>query len=93
MDARTPRRDQRIDLRLTREAKRTLQHAAAIKHKTLSEFVIDSSINAAYEAMSERTVFLLNDKQWAAINKELNRPPKPNAGLRRLMKVKPVWER
>lgn len=93
MDARTPRRDQRIDLRLSKEAKRILQHAAAVKHKTLSEFVLDSSINAAYDAISERTVFVLDDKQWDAFNKALNRPPKDNPGLRRLFSRKPRWSR
>lgn len=92
MDARLAR-SQRLDLRLSKDAKRILQHAAAAKHKTLSEFVIDSSINAAYDTLADRRVFVLDDKQWDAFVKRLDAPPRPNARLRKLMSRKPAWER
>jgi uncharacterized protein (DUF1778 family) len=92
MDARVVK-NERIDLRLSKEAKRILQNAAAVKHKTLSEFVIDSSINAAYDTLADRRVFVLDDKRWNAFMKQLSNPPKDNPGLRRLFSHKPRWER
>lgn len=91
MDAKTPR-DERVDLRMTGETKRILQQAAAVKHKTLSEFLIDSSINAAYDAIADRRMFVLDDKRWSEFARMLDNPPKDNPGLRRLLAHKPRWK-
>jgi uncharacterized protein (DUF1778 family) len=85
----TETRSERVDLRLTRRAKQTLQQAAAASNKTLSEFLIDSSMAAAFDALADRREFRLNAKQWAAFMKALNAPPKDNPGLRRLLALKP----
>jgi uncharacterized protein (DUF1778 family) len=82
---------ERVDLRMTSMAKRTLQQAAATKHKTLSEFLLDSGLNAAYDALADRRVFLLDDKRWADFMKALDNPPKDNPGLRKLLVGKPRW--
>lgn len=84
---------ERVDLRMTPAAKRTLQHAAAVKHKTLSEFLLDSGINAAHETLADRRVFVLDDKQWAEFNHALDNPPKDNPGLRRLLAHEPRWKK
>ena len=93
MNATVIRKNERLELRLSREAKRILQHAATVRHKTVSEFVIDSSINAAYDAIADQRVFVLNDKQWNAFMRRLDAPPKSNPKLRKLMSRKPSWER
>ena len=85
-------RSERVDLRMTPSAKRTLQQAAAAKHKTLSEFLLDSSLTAAFDAL-QRQAFVLDDKRWAAFMKALDRPPKNNPGLDRLLSHKPRWKR
>lgn len=91
MDAKTPR-DERVDLRMTGETKRILQQGAAVKHKTLSEFLVDSGINAAHDAIADRRQFVLNDKQWNEFMRLLDNPPKHNPGLRRLLAHKPRWK-
>ena len=42
-------KSERVDLRMTPGAKRTLQRAAAVNDKTLTEFVLDSSLTAAFD--------------------------------------------
>ena len=42
MDAKS----ERVDIRVTPNVKRTLQQAAAVCNKTVSEFVLDSSLSA-----------------------------------------------
>jgi uncharacterized protein (DUF1778 family) len=93
MSKRSLARSERVDLRLTPEAKRTLQQAAAVSNKTVSEFLLDSGLNAAFDALADRRVFQLDEKAWKAFMKELARPPKDNPGLRKLLAHKPVWER
>ena len=85
-------RSERVDLRMTPAAKRTLQQAAAVANKTVSEFLLDSSLTAAFDALADRRVFQLDDESWDAFMTALARPPKDNPGLRRLLAHKPAWE-
>lgn len=84
-------RSERVDLRMTPTAKRTLQHAATVANKTVSEFLLDSGLNAAFDALADRRVFLLDDERWKAFHEALDRPPGDNPGLRSLLSRKPSW--
>jgi len=93
MSNRTLSRSERVDLRMTPAAKRTLQQAAAVSNKTVSEFLLDSGLNAAFDALADRRVFQLDAKTWNKFMKELERPPRDNPGLRKLLARKPAWEK
>jgi uncharacterized protein (DUF1778 family) len=86
-------RSERVDLRMTPAAKRTLQRAAAVSHKTLTEFLLDSGLNAAFETLADRRVFQLDETRWNAFMAALASPPKSNPGLRKLLARKPAWEK
>ena len=85
-------RSERIDIRISAEAKRLLQEAASARHKTVSEFVLDSALHAAQEAVLERRYFRLNAQQWEAFMAALEAPPKPHARLERLLKEPSVFD-
>jgi uncharacterized protein (DUF1778 family) len=85
------KRSERVTLRMTPSAKRTIQQAAAIADKTVSEFLLDSSLTAAFETLADRRVFQLDDRRWDDFMATLARLPKNNAGLRRLLAHKPDW--
>jgi uncharacterized protein (DUF1778 family) len=85
-------RSERVDLRMTPAAKRTLMQAAAAENKTLTEFLLDRGLHAAFETLADRRTFVLNDDQWQAFVAELDRPPADNPGLRQLLNRKPVWQ-
>jgi uncharacterized protein (DUF1778 family) len=93
MSDRAESRSERVDLRMTPAAKRTLQQAAAVSNKTVTEFLLDSGLNAAFDALADRRVFQLDDKRWSEFMKALEKPPKNNPGLRRLLARKPAWEK
>ena len=44
MNLETKAKVERIDIRTTSHVKRTLQEAAAASHKTVSEFLLDSTL-------------------------------------------------
>jgi uncharacterized protein (DUF1778 family) len=90
---RTIVRSERVDLRMTPEAKRTLQRAAAVSSKTLTEFLLDTGLTAAAETLADRRVFQLDKKRWAAFMAALEAPPRNNSSLRKLLARKPAWER
>jgi len=85
MRARTTR-SEKLDLRLTRQAKRTLQAAAASSRRSVSEFVLESALARADEALADRRIFSLNDAQWKAFLAALDAPPRPLPRLERLLK-------
>jgi len=78
---------------MTPAAKRTLQRAASYTNKTLTEFLLDSGLNAALDTLADRRVFLLDGKRWDAFMAALARPPRSNPRLRKLLARKPAWER
>ena len=85
-------RSERVDLRMTPAAKRTLQQAAGVANKTVSEFLLDSGLNAAFDMLADRRVFQLDDAQWEAFQAALSRPPSDNPGLRDLFSRKAPWK-
>jgi uncharacterized protein (DUF1778 family) len=89
----TTRRSEKLDLRLTPQAKRTLNAAATAARQSLSEFVLESALAHAQEILPDRTQFFLNAKQWEAFLAALDRPPRPMPRLRRLLREPSVFER
>jgi uncharacterized protein (DUF1778 family) len=79
-------RSEKLDLRLTRQAKRALQAAAAASHRSVSEFVLESALARADEALADRHTFGLNSTEWKAFMAALDAPPRPLPRLERLLK-------
>ena len=85
MPSRTTRTE-KLDLRLTRNAKRTLQAAAAVAHRSVSEFALEGALSRADETLADRRAFSLNATQWKAFLAALDAPPSPLPRLERLLK-------
>ena len=79
-------RTEKLDLRLTREAKRMLQAAAAASRRSVSEFVLESALTRADETLADRRTFGLTVDQWKAFQAALDSPPRPLPRLGRLLK-------
>lgn len=78
-------KSERIDIRTTPVAKRTLQEAATMSSKTVSEFMLDSALTQAAEVLADRRLFLLDDTQWTAFIAALDAPARPLPRLERLL--------
>ena len=63
----TQTRTEKLDLRLTPSAKRALQTAANLAHRSVSEFVLESALARAEETLPDRQKFGLNTEQWSAL--------------------------
>jgi uncharacterized protein (DUF1778 family) len=91
-NSKAARKDERIDLRLSLPAKLMLQRAAAARHKTVTEFVLDSGLTSAAETLADRQFFLLDDEQWQAFVSALDSPRKSKPGLEGLLGDKGVFD-
>ena len=87
------KRSEKLDLRLTPEAKRTLSLAASAKGRSVSEFVLDAALAKAAEVLPDRTQFFLNAEQWEKFLAALDAPPRPRPRLKRLLTEPSVLER
>lgn len=86
MPSRTTRRE-KLDLRLSAQDKRTLQAAAQASRRSVSEFVLESALARADEALADRRSFGLKEEQWQAFVAALDAPPRPLPRLQRLFEA------
>ena len=78
-------RSEKLDLRLTLEHKRALQAAASASRRSVSEFVLESALARADEALADRRIFGLDAENWQAFLAALDEPTGPQPRLRRLL--------
>jgi uncharacterized protein (DUF1778 family) len=71
----------RMSLRIPAEEKAILLRAAALKHKDLSEFVRQHSVDAAKAVIREEEHISLSERDSLRVLELLERPPKPNVKL------------
>lgn len=86
-------RTEKLDLRLTPAAKRTLKAAAIEAGKSVSEFVIESAMTEASERLADRKAFPLDDAKWKAFQKALDAPPRRHDRLDRLFAEPSVFDK
>ena len=87
-----PNRSQKLDLRLTPAAKETLQAAAKAAHRSVSEFVLESALARAADALADRQRFGLDADRWAAFIAALDAPPRELPRVQRLFAEPSVFE-
>ena len=85
-------RSEKLDLRLTRKAKTTLRAAAAASNCSVSDFVLESALARADEALADRRTFGLDATQWKAFLAALDAPPRPLPRLQRLLQEPGFFE-
>lgn len=78
-------KNERIDVRTSAASKQLLQEAARVRHKNLSEFLLEAGIEAANIVLANRRRFELNEEQWKAFQEALDRPVQDKPRLRKLL--------
>jgi uncharacterized protein (DUF1778 family) len=82
MPASSTARDDRIELRASREEKRVLTAAAAYERLDLTSFVMRRALPAAEEIVARHERITLTARDSARVLELLEHPPKPTAALR-----------
>lgn len=81
----TTARSEKLDLRLTPEAKRRIFAAAEAQHRSVSDFVLQSAMERADEALADRQRFSLSPENWKKFLAALDAPPRDLPRMKRLM--------
>ncbi len=78
-------RSEKLDLRLTPQAKQRLFAAAQAEQRSVSDFVLQSALERAEETLADRRHFSLDAGQWAKFQAALDAPPRDLPRLRKLL--------
>ena len=76
-------RNARLEAPVSSEQKSLFQRAAALSGRTLSEFVIDSTQQAAAKIVQEHELIRLSREEQLVFVSALLNPPEPGARLRK----------
>lgn len=79
---RRPSKDERIFVRVSSDVKRTLERAAEVSGRSLSDFVVGSAFNAAREAIEGVERMVLSEADRDVFLEALSNPPAPNDALK-----------
>jgi len=85
-------RTEKLDLRLSKSAKQTLQAAATAARKSVSEFVLETALCEAEERLTDRRVFTLDAEHWEDFVAALDAPPRRHPRLERLFREPSVFD-
>ena len=80
-----PVRSEKLDLRLSRSAKRTLEAAASASSRSVSAFVLESALARADETLTDRRTFVLSKAKWSEFLAALDAPVRPLPRMQRLL--------
>lgn len=78
-------RTEKLDLRVSSAAKRTLEAAASVSNRTVSAFVLESALARADEALADRRTFPLSKAKWTEFLAALDAPTRPLPRMQRLL--------
>jgi uncharacterized protein (DUF1778 family) len=82
----------RFHVRAADRQAKLIRAGAQRKALKLTDYIIDSLCVQAEIDLADQNHFVLPKDKWNAFLKELDRPPKPPAGLKRLFSRAPVAE-
>ena len=89
---RAPRRDS-LNIRIKADERDLIDRAAELTGKTRTDFVLDAARRAAVEALTDRSLFVVDAKAYAKFVAALDAPPAANEKLRRTMQTPAPWDR
>lgn len=81
MSATSPTREDRIELRATREEKRLLATAAAYERLDVTSFIMRSVLPAAREVVDRAERIVLSERDTVRVLELLENPPEPTPAL------------
>jgi len=81
MASSSPARDDRIELRATREEKRLLTEAAAREQLDVTRFIMRNVLPAAREVVRRSERIVLSERDSKRVLELLEKPPKPTEAL------------
>ena len=81
-----------INMRIRPAQRELIARAAELRHKSVSDFVIDAATEAAEDALLKQRVFLVDDEQYKHILRIMDSPVSENPALQKTLDTPAPWE-
>ena len=75
------RKGERLEARVSAEAKALCQEAASLEGRSLTDFIVSSAVESARRILRERALIDLSERDRSAFVKSLLNPPLPGKRL------------
>jgi uncharacterized protein (DUF1778 family) len=82
-----------LNLRIQPAARDLIDLAAQAAGKNRTDFVIEAARKEAEAVLLDRRLFSLSEEAFKAFTTALDKPPRKNAKLKRLLETPAPWER
>ncbi len=82
----TSEKAERLEARLSRKQKELIQHAADLAGRSLTDFILSASQEAANKVIREHEVITLTAQESESFVNALMNPPTPNSALQKAAK-------
>jgi len=79
-------KEKRIALRVSDEAKKTIEDAARLSNVSISSYILNTTLKQARFDLSQNETIVLNNQEREALINELSKLVKPNEALINLFK-------
>lgn len=79
-------KETRLSIRASEPEKKILMQAAQLQRTNISQFVLQTALDAAQAVLADQTEFRLSPKQWKMFCERLDAPAKVIPALRDLFK-------
>ena len=86
-------RVENINLRVSRSQRALIDRAAGALGRNRSDFMLEAACREAESVLLDRRYFQLPDSEFRRFLAMLDKPPKNNPRLTRLLKSKGPWEK
>jgi len=86
-------RGETINLRASQRQKLLIDRAAEALGRSRSDFMLDTACREAQSVLLDQRYFSLSESEFKKFAAMLDRPPKDNPKLRRLLHAKAPWDR
>lgn len=90
--ATTETRTEKVDLRVSPAHKQTLRAAAELERRSVSDFVLESALARAHEALADRQRFGLDEERWNAFMQALDAPVRPMPRMEKLLREPSIFD-
>lgn len=84
--------DVQLNLRAKESQRALIDAAAAILHKSRTDFILEMACKAAEDVILDRRVFNFSDEQYAEFIDMIDAPVSDDPAIEKLLARKPQWD-
>ena len=88
----TESKSMQINMRIRPAQRELISRAAELRHKSVSEFMIDAATEAAEDALLKQRIFFVDDDRYKQILRLMDSPVSDNPALQKMLDTPAPWE-